>query len=358
MKSGGLSLWQKNRMRGQMVYFFEDLAVLLRAGMDIVSAVRVMERQSRNKLEKKFYHRLSEELESGNKLWKTLEAYQIAPIYMISLIHIGEESGNLPENLKMAVKYQQQLEQFTSRTRSALIYPAIVVSLGLIVGLAVSWFVIPRIAQTLSSFNLQLPLLTVALISFGNFITRQGLTTLPWLAGGIITVFLLLFVVKQTRWVGQLLLFNLPIAHDVIRSNEIARAGYILGILLQAGMPIVRSLEALRDVTEATNYRSLYQKMRDAVEAGSSFEQFFNDHRSIDRFIPQIAQHIMFAGEKSGQLPESLLMMGETFQLRADAKVKNLTIILEPVALIIVGLLVLLFAFAVILPIYSFVSAL
>ncbi len=358
MAKGGLSKWQYNLMRGQMVYFFEDLSILLRAGMDVVAAVRVMEHQSRHKNEQRFYRHLAEELEDGNKLWKTLESFGIVPLYMLSLVRIGEESGNLPENLQMAVKYQQQLQQFTARIRSALIYPSIVVTLALLVAIAVSWFVIPRIAQTLSSFNLELPFLTRALISFGNFMSTQGITTLPWVVVGIVLVFIILFVVKQTRWMGQFLIFHLPIAHDVIRSNEVARAGYILGILLRAGMPIVRSLEALRDVTDMPNYRRLYQQMRDAVEAGNSFEQYFREHPKADSFIPVIAQHMMFAGEKGGQLPETLLMMGETFENKADAKVKNLTIILEPAALIIVGVMVLLFAFAVILPIYSFVSAL
>ena len=130
----------------------------------------------------------------------------------------------------------------------------------------------------------------------------------------------------------------------------------LLGTLLEAGLPITQALDSLAQATEIAQYKKLYLHLRGAVADGNSFQKSFMLFKNINRLIPAPMQQLIVAGEQSGGLPTTLLKIGQLFEAKADLTTKNLTVILEPILLLIVWLGVVAVALAVILPIYSLIG--
>lgn len=337
----------------QVAIFFEDLSILLGAGVDIISAAGVLRDEARGWRMKKLLTDIYEQLQNGAAFWRSIAPYQLVPLYVLALVKTGEESGNLPENLKVAVEYHARLRRFGSRVKSALIYPAIVIVLTGVVGLVMGVYVLPRLSTVFTSVNIPLPAMTQVLVATGDFFKIYGFRILPIALIVIVAATYIVFIWQRTRFIGMHILFVLPFVRAVIRGNEVARMGYILGILLKSGLPLIDAVASMRSATELGPYRRLYAYLKDHAESGESFQELFEQYKPARALIPVIARHIIVAGERSGALPESFIKIGETFEEKTNTALQNVTVLIEPLILIIVGVAVLFAAFAIIMPIYS-----
>jgi len=145
---------------------------------------------------------------------------------------------------------------------------------------------------------------------------------------------------------------------NIIQQMELARFGYLLGSLLQAGMPIVDSIRSIKETAGFYNYRKFYKYLESSVEEGNSFQRSFLEYKRIKKILPPPIQQMIITSEKSGHLSETLKKIGSVFEERLENTTKNLTVILEPVLLVIVWLGVVAVALAVILPIYGLIGGL
>jgi type II secretory pathway component PulF len=143
-----------------------------------------------------------------------------------------------------------------------------------------------------------------------------------------------------------------------MKEVEIARFGYLLGTLLQAGLAVNLALESLANATDFIVYRNFYLYLGKSIEEGYSFQKSFSSYKNTAKLIPTPILQLIIAGEKSGNLSKTLLKVGEMFEEKSDITTKNLTIILEPILLVFVWLGVVSVALAVILPIYGLVGGL
>ena len=137
---------------------------------------------------------------------------------------------------------------------------------------------------------------------------------------------------------------------------EIARLGYLLGTLLNAGLPITHAFDSLAEATEISQYKKLYLHLSSSIGDGNSIQKSLASFKHVNRLIPRPVEQLIVAGEQSGTLAQSLLKIGQVYETKADAVTKNLMVILEPVLLVIVWLGVVAVALAVILPIYSLIG--
>ena len=139
---------------------------------------------------------------------------------------------------------------------------------------------------------------------------------------------------------------------------ELARFGYLLGSLLEAGMPIVDSIKSIKETVSFYNYRKFYSFLENSIEEGNSFQKSFSSYKKINKLFPSPIQQIIIAAEKSGHLSDALKKIGNVFEERLENTTKNLAVILEPILLVIVWFGVMAVAFAVILPIYGLIGGL
>lgn len=339
-------------------YIIENLTLLADSGMGILSALDSISEGSRSKRVKRIIDQIRLDVDSGSPLWEALYFSSIFPEKAISLIKIGERSGKLTDNLKVVSEQQQKERSFNSKIKGALMYPVFVLVIATVIAIGISWFILPKLAMVFAQLKIKLPLITRILIDFGHFLGQYGSVVVP----SFIIVFLLtiyiLFFFKLTRWMGQSILFSLPIFRKIMQQTELARFGYLLGSLLEAGMPIVDSIRSIKETATFSAYRRFYSYLETSVEEGNSFKRVFNSYKKIDKIFPAPIQQMIITAEKSGHLSETLRKIGNVFEDRLDNTTKNLSIILEPVLLVIVWLGVVAVALAVILPIYGLIGGL
>jgi type II secretory pathway component PulF len=336
--------------------FFENFTMLLDSGINISDILKILKKETHSYAMGVLISFIYKEIDRGEKLWVALKHTSLLSEYFISLVRMGEESGTLVENLTLIQKQQEKERNYNSKIKSAMLYPIFVMTLTIVVGLGTAWFVLPRLTSVFSSLDVELPFTTKFLISISNFIVNYGSIFIPSFIAVIILLLYFLFVFKHTKTIGLWILFKTPGVGKLVQYVELARLGHFLGILLEAGMPILRSLKSSTQASRFKLYSNLYKKMYEDIKSGLSIEESFKKTKNTRKLIPLPVQQLIIAGERSGSLSNSLLRVGKTFEAKIDVTTKNLSVILEPILLVIVWVGVLFVALAIILPIYTLVG--
>ncbi len=353
-----ISFFTRIQLGGEQESFAENLAMLLNSGMDASSALDAIGRETKSGEMKKIVGMIEADIAAGATLTKALAKTNLFSPHIMALIRTGEESGRLAENLKVIVIQLQKERAFRARVASAMMYPVFVLFLTLTIGVSLAWFVLPKLAEVFASLHLKLPLITQVLISIGNFLAKYGAVFVPSFIVFLALVIYFVFLNRKTNFIGQRILFGLPGVKKLIAQVELARFGYILGNLLAAGLPITDALASLEAVSSFGIYKKLYKHLRTEIEQGNSFQRSFGSYSGIDNLIPVTIQQMIIAAEQSGYLADALVKIGVRYEEMTDITTKDLSVILEPILLVVVALGVLGVAVAVILPIYSLVGGL
>ncbi len=334
-------------------YCIENLATLLSSGMDISLALEAIKSGVRSTHLRQMLDGIKDGVDSGSPLWKSLEQTSLFPSHITSLIRLGEETGRLSDNLTVIVNQQRKDRVFKSRVRSAMLYPAMVFVIGLVVSIGIAWFILPRLGGVFSSLNLTLPLITRAMIRMGVLVDQYGSIVIPIALLIVAIAWYVLFFFSRTKHWGQKILFAIPGVGRLMQEVELARFGYILGTLLAAGLTVPKALRSLAEATDLLAYHQLYQHLGERMDEGNSFQKSFGLFEQTDALIPPPIQQMITAAERSATLSKSMLKIGETFEDRAETTTKNLSVMIEPILLLIIWAGVISVALAVILPIYS-----
>lgn len=337
--------------------FLDNLALLVGSGMGINTSLRILHKNSQDKSLKKVLYSMLNDVENGSTLSQTMQDHNFLPEFLISLIRIGEESGNLADKISRTVISLDKDQRRRGQLRSALFYPVFVLVLTVVLGVGVSTFILPRIGQVFSNMNVKLPLLTKILIQIGEFMGTYWYILVPVIFGTITILILTLFVFPATRKSGQWLLFHLPVFNDLIVKTEVSRFSYNLAMLLNSGIPITKSLSSLSKVHDYYMYKNYTYDLATYIQSGKSFHNIFDlNKKKTNAIFPFAAQEIITAGEESGKLPEVLEQLGERYEQESEQIAKNIAVLLEPALLIVVWIGVVFLAVAILLPIYSLVG--
>lgn len=353
-----ISFFQKAGIGNDKETFMENLTLLLSSGMDILSALAAIKEEARSEGMKKVVEFIQQSVSSGSNLARALEKTKIFPLHTISLIRVGEESGRLVDNLKIVSRQEQKEKILSSKIKSAMMYPIFVLILSIIIGTGIAWFLLPTLARVFGQLNIALPLITKILISVGNFLGIYGSRVIPAFLLVLALIFYFIFIFERTKFIGQAFLFALPGIKTLMQETEISRFGSILGGLIGAGIPVTDAVFSLAHATYFYKYKKFYIFLEEKITEGNSFHKSFSLYENAGTLIPMSVQQMIVAAEKSGSLSETLTKIGEIFEERSDTTSKNLSVILEPILLVIVALGVLFIALSVILPVYGLIGGL
>jgi type IV pilus assembly protein PilC len=337
--------------------FLDNLALLVGSGMGVNTSLRILYKNTQDPSLKKALNSMLSSVESGSSLSQTMQDHNFIPDFLISLIRIGEESGNLADKIKRTVISIDKDQRRRAQLRSALFYPLFVLTLVIVLGIGVSTFILPRIGQVFSNMNVKLPVMTRILINIGEFMSNYWYIIIPLILGILTSSILLLFVFPITRKSGQWLLFHLPVFNDLIVKTEVSRFAYNLAMLLNSGIPITKSLLSLSKIHDYYMYKDYTQFLANYIQSGKSFHNIFDiNKKKTNSLLPFAVQEIITAGEESGKLPEVLEQLGERYEQESEQIAKNIAVLLEPALLIVVWVGVVFLAVAILLPIYSLVG--
>lgn len=338
--------------------FTQNLSVMLKAGVDLDEILSSFRTTAKAGKLKKAIDQTQTLIDEGYSFSRALKLSGLVSKQTLTLIELGEKSGNLSENLLVAAEQEEKQRKLRSKVRSAMIYPSFVMGMTLVIGLGVAWFLLPRLSDTFSRLDSDLPAISKIMLSAGMYLEANGKWFVP---AFIITLALLVYIFFFAPGIGKYgknLITYLPGISRLVREVEIARMGYLLGTLLKSGMSIVEALTLLEKATNSRRYAKLYGRLKDGFDNGYSFKASLLNYKKTNSLLPIEVQQIVIAGEKAGSLPDTLISIGESYESRSDVTAQNLQSIMEPVLLIIVWLGVLLVAVAIILPIYKLIGGL
>jgi len=335
-----------------VLLFTRHLSIMLKSGISIAEAIEIIEGQTQNKLFKRIVRSIRKTVISGRTLSKALSEFpRVFDSFYLSLISIGEESGNLEKNLDyLALQIKKNLE-FKKKVQGALLYPAIILSTAVLAGSGISIFILPKLVDLLTSLDVELPFTTKVLIFAGTAMKGYGF----FIFGGLIALLILirtLINLPAIRPYWQKFILSIPVYGPFVQNVELASFCRNLGIMLSSGLPIVTALSTQAEATTNIIYKKYFKTLTHEVERGKSIEEIFSS--SNFKYIPLIAARMIGVGEKTGKLDESLLYLGDYFEDEVDSATKNFAIIIEPAILIFVGLIVAFIAISIISPIYQF----
>ena len=328
---------------------------MIKSGVPILEAVSILAEQTKNASFKKILQGIEADIKNGSSLVLAFKKYpKVFSPFFVSLITVGEEAGKLDEVLSYLAEHLKKQYDFKKKIQSALLYPEIILVTALVVGAGISLFVLPQLIDLFESLNVKLPLSTQILLWTAHFMKMYGLIFF----GGIIAFIVLFQAIMRhsaVRPFWDRFLFSLPLMGDYLDKIELASFCRNLGMMLKSGLPILNSFDILSTSTENYVYRHYIQTMRQGVKSGATlFNTIDTKHLT---FIPIIASRMIRVGEKTGNLDETLLYLGDFFEEEIDVASKDFATVLEPIILVFVGLVVAYLAFAIITPIYDFTSA-
>lgn len=339
-------------------YLTSNLGLLINAGVPVGEALDSLAQTAKSKVFKQALSQLQQDINDGLPLWKALERSHVVNAQTITLVQLGEQSGNLVENLRVAAEQEEKQRLLRSKVRSAMMYPSFVLSITLVVGIGVAWFLLPQLSETFSQLRVELPAISQVLLGFGQWLRANGIWAVPAFLGGLTLLVYFLFFFPPTRHIGNRLLFTIPGISRLMREIEISRFGYLLGTMLQAGLTVTDALRLLEKASTSVIYKKFYQRLQASFDEGLNFKSSFAADKKSSKLLPPQVQQMIIAGEKSGALPETLRSIGTIYEQKSNISTANLEVIIEPILLIIVWLGVMGVAVAVILPIYSLVGGL
>ena len=337
----------------ERVLFTRYFSLMIRAGLDVKKALVALERQAKNKQLKEAIGGIKNSIDRGTTLADGMSFYPVVfPPIFISMVRVGEATGKLEETLKLLAIQLQKEYELKRAVRGGLLYPAVIMTAIVAVSIAMLVFVIPKLAEIFEGFEVDLPLTTRVLLSFGSFFEVYW-----WLV--IIGVVLLVAGIRgllKVKAVKDMVLqgfLYVPIIGKIMRQVNLGRFARNLSSLLQSGVSYVDALRLLGANTPHGSYAKVYLEAAEYVQKGQLLSQFLIRH---ERLFPPLVVSVIEVGEETGSMAEVLLEIAQFYESEVDQVMKNMASVMEPFLMIVIGLVVGTLAVSVISPIYSLVN--
>ncbi len=338
----------------EKVMMTRNLAAMLDAGLTTSRALSVMQRQTKNPRLKAILASMIADVKRGGTFSGALAKYsKVFSSLMISMARAGEESGKLSESLRVVGMQMERASNLTKKIRGALIYPSIV--LVAMVGIAILMliYVVPTLASTFKELGTQLPPTTQFIIDASAFLTQNTILSLVALAAIIFG-----FMAGLRSSYGQLasnwLFLRIPVISGLIQETNSARTARTLSSLLSAGVDMILSISITRDVLDNAFYKKVLAEAETAVTKGGQLSAPFAKYPNL---FPPLVSEMIAVGEETGRLSDMLKETATFYEDSVERQTKDLSTIVEPFLMIIIGAGVGFFALSMIAPIYSLSNA-
>ncbi|HVT75331.1 MAG TPA: type II secretion system F family protein [Candidatus Paceibacterota bacterium] len=336
------------------ILFTKNLSAMIKAGLPLSRALMVLDRQMNKKQWKGIVASLEESLSKGSSFSQALAAFpKYFPPFLTSMVAVGEESGSLAQSLNIVADQLEKSHNLQKKVRGAMIYPSIILTVMVAIGVLMFVFVVPKLTATFASFNTELPLATRSIIAASDFLTHSWL----FVVIGLIVIMSALYAFAKTAFgkrVIHKLIIRLPITGKIAVNVNTARTARTLSSMLSSGVDVVAALRITGDVVQNVHYRSMLQKAAADIQKGATLQSLFVAREDI--YPPFIAEMIG-VGEETGTLSKTLLEVAAFYENEVEEKTKDMSTIIEPILMVVIGAGVGFFALAIISPIYSLSSA-
>lgn len=335
-----------------LVVVTRQLATMISAGLVLSEAIDILEEQQTNKTLKKALVEVSADIKGGLTLAQALGKHpDIFPKLYVNLVKSGEASGKLDQVLLQMADGLEKEREFKARVKGAMIYPIVVVGMMIVVVIIMMIFVIPRLVGLYEQSTIELPLPTKILIAVSNSFTHFWWLGLIFLVGGWIGINRWGKTPEGSMFLGKLIL-KLPIVGRVVTMVTLTNFNRTFGLLTSAGIPLLESIGIVSDLTDNPVFKRALKDAYRGVEKGLPFSSLLTAG-----IFPKIVGQMVRVGEETGKVDEIFFKLADYFESEADHLIKNLTVAIEPLVLIVLGIGVAFLVISIILPIYKLTTS-
>lgn len=334
----------------ERIMFAKNLSAMIRAGLPLPRAVSVLERQIENKQWKKVFASIETDLTKGVPLSGALAKFpKTFNTLFTAMVRAGEESGSIADALKLVGEEMEKSNELKKKVRGAMLYPLIIIGLMLAIGVLMFVYVLPKLTATFKDLGAELPLATRVIIAVSDAVQAHWIVILSSVIG-LGVAFMLFARSSFGRSILHKLTLKLPIVGPIAKEVNAARTTRTLSSLLASGISVVPAVGITMDVVQNVHYKKMLQKVGDDIQKGDTMQSIFSSRTDL---YPPFVGEMIGVGEETGALSKTLLDIATFYENEVDQKTKNMSTVIEPVLMIIIGLGVGFFALAMISPIYS-----
>ena len=338
----------------QKLMFTRNLEVMVEAGVALPKAIHTLSRQTKNKYFKKVLRQIEDEIIKGESFSAAIKKHpKIFPELYYSMIHVGEKTGSLSESLKVLAFHLERSHRLRSKVRGALMYPTVVVSAMILIGAIMLIKVVPQLSAAFESLEIELPKITQLVIDTGNILAENWYIVFLVLFG--LPVLLIVLMKKRTtRIVIDRLLLKLPLLSSLVKKINTAYVARTLSSLIHGGVSIVEALEITSNSVSNDLFRKTLLTAKEEVKKGKKLSEVLERFPEI---YPPVFIQMIQVGEETGQTSEILTKLADFLEEEVTNTTQNLSSIIEPILLLLIGGVIAVFAISMIKPIYSMMGA-
>lgn len=339
----------------EKMLFARNLEVMIRSGLSLIQSLEILKKQARSSAFRKIVDQLIADVRNGQFLSQGLERYRaLFGDFFINLVRVGEVSGTLGENLGYLAEELNKKQELQTKVRGAMVYPLIILASTAGITGILAFFVFPKILPVLKNINVPLPTLTVWFIKVSDLLFSYG----HWILSGLVglaVIWGLLLRNNRVRSYWQNFLLHLPGLNNLLIMINLVSLARTMGLLLRAGVQIVEALQITANTLTNLIYQREVRKMAEEVKQGATMSKNLTANT---RLFPTIFSQMVLVGENTGKLDESLKFLADFYESELDETTKSLASFLEPMLLLVMGLVVGFVALAIITPIYKITQTL
>lgn len=344
---GRISLTEK-------MMFTRNLQVMIAAGLPLPRALNTLATQVKSQKFKRVLLEIREKIIKGESFSQSLSSYPdiFSELYQ-SMIKVGEEAGTLEEVLTVLSQQMEREHDLKSKVMGAMIYPVIVICAMIGIGILMLIVVVSKLAETFKELNIELPFTTRLIIGLAILLQKKWyLVILIFIA--LIFLFRRLIQTKEGKKIIDKIFLKIPIISTIIKKTNSAFTVRTLSSLIMAGVPIVRTLEITSGVLGNIYYKEVINRAVEKVRKGEKLSEVLKPYQNL---YPPIVIQMIAVGEETGETSKILSQLADFFEGEVTNATKNLTAVIEPVLMLIIGAVIGFFAISMVQPMYSMLQA-
>ncbi len=332
------------------INFARNLALLLKSGVSLVEALEILKESSSSPSLRFLISSAIEDINKGQFLSSALGKFQgKIDNFFISIVKVGEHTANLSQNLEKIAQELRKIERLKNKIIAALIYPAFIISIMILVVILVIYFLFPRLLPIFQNLKIDLPLPTKIFLTVATFLLNYG----HFIFLILLLLFLLFFFLRRYykfNFYLHYLILKLPFISNLLKKYLLAEFSRNLSLLIESGLPIIEALDLTSESSSNLVYKKFILIIKERISKGHSLSESLQE---FSIFFPYNFIQMINIGERTGNLAVTLSYLSDYFEEEIDINIEKMVNSLEPIILLIVAVMVGFIAFSIVLPIYE-----
>jgi len=347
--------WLKGVPLAEKMMLTRNLKVMIAGGLSLPRALTILANQTKSKRLQKALSQSAAEITRGKGFAESLMQHPaVFSEFFCSMIRVGEEAGTLEDVLEVLTRHMEREHELRARIKGAMVYPAVILCAMILIGAVMLIVVVPKLAATFEELGVELPLTTRIVIGLGTFLATFWYF-IPFLLLAAWVAFRAAVKTSYGKHIADTILLKIPIISPIVKKTYTAYTIRTLGSLIEAGVPIVNGLEVVSGSLTNIHYKRAMAHAAERVKKGAKLAEALKPYEAT--IYPSLVVQMIAVGEETGETSSMLSRLADFFEEEVGRATKNLSAVIEPALMLVIGAVVGFFAVSMVQPMYSMMQA-